>query len=67
MGVIYAGPESDGVAFIIATGLLVIETKKLGKKEKESYAISGENTIHNKLQNKLQKNFRAVSFSSLSR
>ena len=52
MGVIYAGPVSDGVAFIIAIGLLVIETKKLGKKEKESYAISDENTIHNKLQNK---------------
>ena len=31
MGVLYAGPVSDGLAFIIAAILLIIETKKLGK------------------------------------
>ena len=40
MGVLYAGPVADGLAFIIATVLLVIEVKKLGKEPKVSYAIS---------------------------
>lgn len=44
MGVLYAGPVSDGLAFIIAVTLLTIEMKKLGKtSEKESYTISDDN------------------------
>lgn len=42
MGVIYAGPVSDGVAFVIAVILLIIEIKKLGKQNGESYTISNE-------------------------
>lgn len=42
MGVLYAGPVADGLAFIIATVLLVIEVKKLGKEQNVSYAISDE-------------------------
>lgn len=40
MGVIYAGPVSDGLAFIIAVILLIIETRKLGKEKETSYTIS---------------------------
>lgn len=42
MGVIYAGPVSDGLAFVIAVILLVIEMKKLGNYSSTSYAMSGE-------------------------
>lgn len=45
MGVIYAGPVADGLAFVIAAILLVIEMKKLGKQVEPSYAISSDNTI----------------------
>ena len=53
MGVIYAGPVSDGLAFIVAAVLVVIETKRLEKKKVESYAIRDENKVHNELQHKL--------------
>lgn len=43
MGVVYAGPVADGLAFIIAVILLVIETKKLGKGIDVSYAMSTDN------------------------
>jgi len=43
MGVIYAGPITDGLAFVIAATLLIIEIRNLGKKAGESYAISSEN------------------------
>ena len=43
MGVVYAGPIADGLAFIIAVILLVIETKKLGKGIDVSYAMSTDN------------------------
>lgn len=39
MGVIYAGPVSDALAFGIAAILLVIEIKKLGKQANESYTM----------------------------
>ena len=45
MGVIYAGPVSDGLAFVIAATLLIIEMKKLGKGENASYAMSADNKI----------------------
>lgn len=35
MGVLYAGPVADGLAFVIAAILLTIETKKLNKKTSE--------------------------------
>lgn len=44
MGVLYAGPVSDGLAFIIAATLLTLEIKNLSKtSEEKSYAISDEN------------------------
>ena len=42
MGVIYAGPVSDGLAFCIAAILLIIEMKKLGKQSKTSFAMSDD-------------------------
>lgn len=44
-GVLYAGPVSDGLAFIIAAILLRIEMKKLGKAEEKSYTIKDSNKI----------------------
>lgn len=35
MGVLYAGPVTDGLAFVIAATLLILETKKLSKKQTE--------------------------------
>lgn len=35
MGVLYAGPVTDGLAFVIAGTLLILETKKLSKKTTE--------------------------------
>lgn len=45
MGVIYAGPVADSLAFVIAIILLVIETKKLGKGADICHAISADNVI----------------------
>ena len=39
MGVIYAGPVSDALAFGIAAILLIRENKNLGRQGKESYAM----------------------------
>ena len=39
MGVLYAGPISDGLAFVIATVLLIIETKKLNNNQTENCII----------------------------
>ncbi|MCI9366461.1 MAG: MATE family efflux transporter [Clostridia bacterium] len=39
MGVLYAGPISDGLAFIISSCLLVIEVKMLGNVEEKSYTV----------------------------
>lgn len=44
-GVLYAGPVSDGLAFIVAAILLRIEMKKLGKEEEKSYTIKDSNKI----------------------
>ena len=43
MGVIYAGPITDGLAFCIAAILLAIEIRNLGKQTKTSYAMSSKN------------------------
>lgn len=47
MGIIYAGPISDGLAFCIAATLLIIEMKKLGKETNANYTISDENIVKN--------------------
>ena len=47
MGVIYAGPISDALAFCIAVILLIRENRKLGKEEEKSYAISDDKKVHN--------------------
>lgn len=39
MGVLYAGPVADGLAFAIATVLLVLQVKKLDKVEKEEIKV----------------------------
>ena len=51
MGVIYAGPVSDALAFCIAATLLVIEMKNLGKQSQASYAISDDGIAKNKARN----------------
>lgn len=51
MGVIYAGPVSDGIAFIIAVILLVIEMKNLGKENNENYIVSDEINTKNENSN----------------
>lgn len=43
MGVLYAGPVTDGLAFIIAATLLILETKKLSKVENEAPKVKQEN------------------------
>ena len=51
MGVIYAGPVTDGLAFCIAAILLVIEMKELGKQAKESYVMSSEASVNSQENN----------------
>ena len=51
MGVIYAGPVSDVLAFCISGTLLIREMKKLGKASSTSYAISDESKEQNKENN----------------
>ena len=51
MGVIYAGPVTDGLAFCIAAILLVIEMKNLEKKAKESYAMTSEASVNSQENN----------------
>lgn len=42
MGVLYAGPVTDGLAFIIAATLLILETKKLSKARNEAPKVKKE-------------------------
>ena len=51
MGVIYAGPVSDGLAFCIAAVLLVKEIKNLDKQSNESYAISEDIEVQKESRN----------------
>ena len=46
-GVLYAGPVSDGLAFIVAIILLAIEMKQLGKNNEQSYTVKNDNEIEN--------------------
>lgn len=47
MGVLYAGPVSDGLAFIISAILLVLEVRKLGRESETSYAIKEDKEVNN--------------------
>ena len=49
MGVLYAGPFADGLAFIASGILLIIEVKNLNKKHKKSQAIIDDTSTDNKL------------------
>lgn len=51
MGVIYAGPVSDVLAFCIAAVLLVKEIKNLDKQSNESYAISEDIEVQKESRN----------------
>lgn len=54
MGVLYAGPVADGIAFCISSTLLLLEMKKLGKrKETKSQALIDDTSIDNKLSKKI--------------
>ena len=53
MGVLYAGPVADALAFIIAVTLLIIEIKKLGKEKQVSYAISDGSDNKDKVERNL--------------
>ncbi len=46
-GVLYAGPVADGLAFIIAATLLIIEMKNLGKDKDKSYTMKDDEKVLN--------------------
>ena len=48
-GVLYAGPVADGIAFVIAATLLILEVRSLGKKSHVSKALEDEASLDNKL------------------
>lgn len=48
-GVLFAGPFADGLAFIIASTLLIIEIKHLGNKAAKSQALIDDTSTDNKL------------------
>ena len=48
-GILYAGPLADGIAFLIAVSLLIIEIKKLGKSKMTSQALIDDTSTDNKL------------------
>ena len=53
MGVLYAGPVADGVAFCISSTLLLLEVKMLGKtKEIKSQALIDDTSTDNQLSKK---------------
>lgn len=53
MGVLYAGPVADGIAFCISSSLLFFEMKKLGKTKKvKSQALIDDTSTDNKLSKK---------------
>ena len=53
MGVLYAGPVADGIAFCISTTMLLYEVKHLGRrKETKSQALIDDTSTDNKLSKK---------------
>ena len=53
MGVLYAGPVADGLAFIISATLLIREIKKLGNVEEKNHTIKDEKEQNKEDCNKL--------------
>ena len=53
MGVLYAGPIADGLAFLISAILLVFEMKKLRKTDNQSNIINEKKEIENKNTNNI--------------
>ena len=49
MGVLYAGPFADGLAFLLASSFLIIEMKHLGKETNRSEALIDDTSTDNKL------------------
>lgn len=47
MGILYAGPVGDGLAFIISITLLVMEIRRLGKGQEKSYTLKEDKPIIN--------------------
>lgn len=52
MGLLYAGPLADGLAFLISSGLLIIEVKNLNKNHNISQALIDDTSTDNKLDKK---------------
>ena len=52
IGILYAGPCADAIAFCISSGLLFFEMKKLGKSDRKSEALCDDTSTDNKLSNK---------------
>ena len=50
-GVLYAGPFADGFAFLMASVLLILEIKNLGKAKIKSQTINDNKNIQNQLSN----------------
>ena len=48
-GLLYSGPVADGLAFVIAVILLILELRKLGKKKVESKALIDDTSTDNQL------------------
>lgn len=49
MGVLYAGPVADGIAFVLASILLVVEMKNLGKATYKSQALIDDTSTEKKI------------------
>ena len=49
IGVLYAGPVADGIAFVLASILIVIEIKKLGKATYKSQALIDDTSTEKKI------------------
>lgn len=47
MGVLYAGPVADGIAFLLALTLLTMEVKSLGKSKNKSQALIDDTSTDN--------------------
>lgn len=50
-GILCAGPVADGIAFVLATTLLVFEMKNLGKNKKQTEIIVDNTNIDSSLEN----------------
>ncbi len=53
MGVLYAGPVADGIAFILATILLTLEVKNLKVVNNKTDALQNDTNIDNQLKEKI--------------